>query len=114
MSKDIKKGITYEEACDAYLESCKDWPNKPPTPDFDQSDELVDGAWELVDNNGDTLAVVSSSGSVGHYERYVFTINTTGEGTSPEEAWADACETIASQLYEFLDLDNVPEWQIGG
>ncbi len=43
---------------------------------------------------------------------YVFTIKTTGYGNTPEEAWADACETIVQQLDEFLDPNDLPGYEI--
>jgi hypothetical protein len=43
---------------------------------------------------------------------YLFHIETRGHGDSPEEAWADAIDTIRSQLDEYLDPDDVPDYVI--
>lgn len=43
---------------------------------------------------------------------YVFTIKTSGYGNTPEEAWANACETITTQLAEFLDPNDIPDYEI--
>jgi hypothetical protein len=44
-------------------------------------------------------------------KHYNFRITTTGCGETPEEAWADACDTIRRQLDEFLDPDDVPDYE---
>jgi hypothetical protein len=48
----------------------------------------------------------------GNMKSYMFTIVTTGRGGSPEEAWADACDTIRQQLDEFLDPDDLPDYEV--
>jgi hypothetical protein len=48
----------------------------------------------------------------GSMKSYKFTIATTGCGGSPEEAWADACDTIRQQLDEFLDPDDLPDYEV--
>jgi hypothetical protein len=45
---------------------------------------------------------------------FQFSLKTIGTGMNAKEAWADACDTIANQLAEYLDVDNVPDWEVVG
>ncbi|HEY7425310.1 MAG TPA: hypothetical protein VH682_13845 [Gemmataceae bacterium] len=44
---------------------------------------------------------------------YIFKLETRGFGKTPEEAWKDAAETIASQLSEYLDPSDPLDWLRG-
>jgi hypothetical protein len=56
--------------------------------------------------------IVCEIGLVGQVN-YIFTIQTRGDGETPEEAWADAVENITGNLSEFLDESDVPDYRIG-
>jgi hypothetical protein len=45
---------------------------------------------------------------------YIFTIQTRGVGNTPKQAWADACDNILHQLDEFLDPEDIPDYEIEG
>jgi hypothetical protein len=61
----------------------------------------------IMDNNDH-----DQGSNEGNMKSYKFTIVTTGCGGSPEEAWADACDTILQQLDEFLDPDDLPDYEV--
>jgi hypothetical protein len=45
-------------------------------------------------------------------KQYLFTMTTRGSGNTPEEAWANAIDTIRFQLDEYLNPNDVPDWVV--
>lgn len=44
-------------------------------------------------------------------KNWVFTVRVSGYGETPEEAWADAIDTILGDMDGFLDETDVPEYE---